>query len=369
MSKAFDCLDHELLIAKLNPYGFNLPALQLIHDYLTNRKQRTKIDDNYTSWSEILFCVPQGSILGPLLFKIFLADLFFIIKDIDIASYADDTTPFIVENNIENVIASLEQVSEDLFNWFKNNRLKSSAGKCHVLVSTNKPIGVNIGNYTIDNSECEKILGVKLDVNLNFSDHISDLCKKASRKISALARVTLFMVLEKRKLIMNAFFASQFSYCPLIWMCHSRANNRKINMLHERCLRIIYNDKQSSYTELLNKDSFVSVHIRNIQRLAIEMVKFYDGLSPPLMNNIFKLREENSYNLRHVSEFSRPMINSVHHGTESISFLGTKIWDILPEKLKNIETLEVFRKEINIWKPDNCPRRLCKVLFEGVGFL
>ena len=369
LSKALDCLDHELLIAKLNAYGCNLPALRLIHDYLPNRKQRTKIDDNYSSWSEILFGVPQGSILGPLLFNIFLADLFFIIKDIDIASYADDTSPFIVENNIENVIASLEQVSEDLFNWFKNNRFKSNADKCHVLVSTNKSIGVNIGNYTIDNSECEKLLGVKIDVNLNFSDHISDLCKKASRKISALARVTPFMVLEKRKLIMNAFFTSQFSYCPLIWMYHSRANNRKNNMLRERCLRIIYNDKQSSFTELLNKDSSVSIHIRNIQRLAIELLKFYNVLSPPLMNNIFNLREENPYNLRHVSEFSRPMINSVYHGTESISFLGPKIWDILPEKLKNIVTLEVFKKEIKIWKPDNCPCRLCKVFIEGVGFL
>ena len=139
LSKAFDCLDHELLTAKLNAYGFTLPALRLIHDYLSNRKQRTKIDDNYSSWSEILFGVPQGSILGPLLFNIFLADLFFVLKDIDIASYADDSTPFIVENNIDNVIASLEQVSDALFNWFKNNRLKNNVDKCHVLVSTKNP--------------------------------------------------------------------------------------------------------------------------------------------------------------------------------------------------------------------------------------
>ena len=88
---------------------------------------------------------------------------------------------------------------------------------------------------------------------------MSDLCKKASRKISALATVIPFMGLNKRKLLMNAFFTSQFSYCPLIWMCHSGSNNRAINMLHERCLRIIYNDKQSSFTELPNKDNSESV--------------------------------------------------------------------------------------------------------------
>ena len=234
-----------------------------------------------------------------------MADLFFVVKDIDIASYADDSTPFIVENNIDNVIAFLEQVSDALFNWFKNNRLKNNVDKCHVLGSTNKPVGIKIGGYAIDNSECEKLLGAKIEVKLIFNDHISDLCKKASRKISALARVTPFMGLRRRKLSLNAFFTSQFSYYQLIWMCHSRSNNRKINMLHERCLRIIYNDKQSSFTELLNKDNSVSIHIRNIQRLAIERFTFYNGFSPPLMNNIFKLRAENSYNVRQVSEFYR----------------------------------------------------------------
>ena len=115
-------------------------------------------------------------------------------------------------------------------------------------------------------------------------------------------------------------------------------------MIHERSLRIIYNDKQSSFTEFLNKN------ILNIQRFAIEILRFYNALSPSLMNNIFNLRAENLYNLRHFSEFSRPMVKSVYHGTESISYLGQKIWDILPDKLKNIENLELFKKDIKTWK-------------------
>ena len=94
-SKVFDCLDHELLIAKPNAFDFNLPALKLIHDYLSNRKQRTKIYLSHTSWLETIFGVAQCSILGPLLFDIFFIDLLLIIEDFDdIASYADGSKPY-----------------------------------------------------------------------------------------------------------------------------------------------------------------------------------------------------------------------------------------------------------------------------------
>ena len=115
LSKTFDCPDHELVIAKLNAHGFSLPALKLVHDYLSNRKQRTKVNRTYSSWLEIVFGVPQGSILGPLLFKIFLADLFFILNYVDIASYADDNTLYVIADDINGVIASLEKPSKALF--------------------------------------------------------------------------------------------------------------------------------------------------------------------------------------------------------------------------------------------------------------
>ena len=151
-------------------------------------------------------------------------------------------------------------------------------------------------------------------------------------------------------------------------MCHSRENNRKINRLQERCLRSIYNDKPSSFNELLEKDGFVSIHEQNVQVLATEMYKISNGLSTPLMKDIFSINR-NPYNLRQNSQFSRPRINTVYHGTESISNLGPKIWDLVPSNLKEISELDKFKKAIKQGKPEDCPCRLCKVFVQNVGFL
>ena len=130
---------------------------------------------------------------------------------------------------------------------------------------------------------------------------------------------------------MNSFFNSQFSYCPLIWMCHSRIINKKINRLHERCLRMIYCDKQSSFEELLEKDSSVSIHERNIQILATEMYKVNKGMSPPQITELFPRRNEQPYNLMHNTKFLQLLVNSVRCGTESILYLGPKILDMVPD--------------------------------------
>ena len=286
LSKAFDCFDHELLIAKLNAYGFSLPALKLVHDYLSSRKQRTKVNRTYSSWLEIVFDVPQGSLLGPLLFNIFLADLFFILSDVGIASYANDNAPYVIIDDINGVITSLEKASKALFEWFKNNLLKSNADKCHSLVSSSDAVNLRVSEYDIKNSECEKLLCVKFNNKLTFEKHITDICRKASRKVYALARIAPCMDLSKRRIVMNASFNLQFNYCLLIWMCHSRTRNRKASRLHERCLPIIYNNKQLSFKMPIEKDGSVSIHDRNIQCLDTEMYKVSNGLSPPVVSNI-----------------------------------------------------------------------------------
>ena len=213
------------------------------------------------------------------------------------------------------------------------------------------------------------MLGVKIDYKLDFGEHVKTLCSKANNKLRALARATPYMSVEKKKILMNSFFNAQFNYCPLVWMLHSRRNNSIIRNLHERCLRLIYNDKNSSYEELLTKDGSVSIHHRNIQALATEFYKIKNGLSPELFTEIFARETESHYNLRRCNDFRIPSIRTVYHGSESISFLGPKIWNILPDEIKQQTSLNSFKKSVKKWKPQDCPCRLCKVYVNGVGFL
>ena len=122
---------------------------------------------------------------------------------------------------------------------------------------------------------------------------------------------------------------SQFNYCQLLWMCHNRTKNIKINSLHGRCLRLIYNDKKSYFEQLLEIDSFVSVHDRNLRAPASEMYKIYHGISPTITTELFTLRRQNQHNLRNWTYFDAPRVRTVNHCSESVRYLGSKIWEIV----------------------------------------
>ena len=366
LSKAFDCLPHDLLLAKLNAYGFSLPALRLVQSYLSNRKQRTKINSEFSSWEEILFGVPQGSILGPLLFNIFLCDLFFIMNDVEFASYADDNTPFFVGDDLNDVILKLQNASKTLFKWFNDNQMKANPDKCHFICSSSVKTSIMIENKQIRNSSCEKLLGVFFDSKLTFQSHIDNICKKASQKLNAISRITPYMDFNKKRLAVNAFFMAQFNYCPLIWMCHNRTYNNKINRLHERCLRLIYNDKRSSFEDLLEKDNCVSKHHKNLQALAIEMFKIHTKTSPEIMKEVFLVKEKGNYNLSNQTDFVISKVKGVNHGLESMRFLGPNIWKSPPNDLKDKGSVNSFKTTFERWKPESCRCRLCRTYLQNI---
>ena len=368
LSKAFDCIPHDLIIAKLEAYGFQIESLRLIYDYLSNRKQRVKINESYSSWSDIEYGVPQGSILGPLLFNIHLCDLFYFLEDLDIANYADDTTLYTVQENKESVINTLETSSLKLFKWFNNNFMKANSDKSHCLLTCNEPSTLLVDGSPIQTSTKEVLLGITIDKDLKFDDHVNSLCRKACQKLNALARLAPYMNVEKRRIIMKAFIESQFGYCPLVWMFHSRGLNNKINRIHERALRITYNDHSSSFEDMLQKDNSVTIHHRNIRALAMETYKVLHGLSSPLLNKVFIKRNFN-YNLRRNNFLNRRRVNTVRYGTESVSYLVPKIWDILLNDIKNSPTLNAFKSKIKKWVPWECPCRLCRIYVSQVGFI
>ena len=130
------------------------------------------------------------------------------------------------------------------------------------------------------------------------------------------------------------FFKAKFNYCPVIWMFHSRSLNNKIYRLHERYLLIIYNDKRSTYEELLGKDNSVLVHHNNIHAIATKMYEVVNGITPEITNEVFKLREETHYHLRHTTQFLVNPILSVFNGCESVSYLSPKIWEQIPIEIK-----------------------------------
>ena len=195
LSKAFDTINHELLIAKLNAYGFSKEALNLISSYLSDRWQHVKINNRFSNWTELLQGVPQGSVLGPLLFNIYLNDLFFALKNFDVCNFEDDTTPFACDSSLKSVLEKLETSSEIAIAWFENNYMKLNTDKCHLLVSGNKieHSWVKVGNDTIWESKEVKLLGVTIDNNLKFDKHVLDIIKKANSKLSALSRISKFL--------------------------------------------------------------------------------------------------------------------------------------------------------------------------------
>ena len=188
MSKAFDCLSHELLIAKLDAYGFSIDSLKFIHTYLTMRNQRVRVNSHYGSWSKILSGVPQGSILGPLLFNIYHAYLFIFIKDINIVNYADDNTPYVIGKDVDSVIKRLENESLKLFEWLRYNSLKANTKKSHLLLnSTDLGKAVSVGDNLIYNENVVELLGITIVFINMFLDYAKEQVKEYTHLLELLS--------------------------------------------------------------------------------------------------------------------------------------------------------------------------------------
>ena len=267
----------------------------------------------YSTWKDLIVGVPQGSVLGPLLFNIYFNDLFFILEETESINYADDTNLYACDMDLSNSIRKLECDALIAIEWFECNYMKLNNDKCHFILAGNKHehLWVNVGDSKIWETASEKILGETIDCNLKFEEHVESILASAGKKLTALARMSHILKFSKMRLRIKSFVDSQFSYCPLIWMFCSWSLNNKINKLQGRALRILYKDYDSSFEDLLEKDNSDKIHDCNIKLLAKEVYKVENNILPNVLGS-FITKRDLQYNLRHASTFLRDRVSPLH---------------------------------------------------------
>ena len=257
LSKAFDCLPHDYLLSYLSAYSLRNESVQLLNSYLSGRKQQIKLNNILSSWTVIKKGVHQGSILGPLLFNVFINDIFYFIEHGTLYNYADDNTLSFSCPDFDRLIQVLQSESLILINWFHNNCMQANHDKFQAIAvgerTFEKNLVLKISDTEIKCEEVVKLLWVDIDYKLNFDQHISNLCRKAGQQLNVLKRLSPFLSRLNKLTIFYTFILSNFNYCPLAWQFCSENNSRKLEKIQERALRFVYKDFDSSYEELLDK--------------------------------------------------------------------------------------------------------------------
>ena len=237
-----------------------------------------------------------------------------------------------------------------MLDWFKFNSLKANPDKFQFMIlgaNKNKSFSINIRGINIPSKNEVTLLGITIDHELKFKKHIEDICKRASFKLYALNRIKKYVGTEKARIFANAFIESQFNYAALIWMFASKMAINKICKLHYRTFKVVYNEYDKSYEELLEMNKSTSIHQGHLQFLAIEVYKSLIHLNPEFMWSYFSEKPLPDY-LRNGNSLQSQHAELYRFGINSLRFRGSRLWNNLPFSVKNSETLTEFKNKLNI---------------------
>ena len=353
LSKAFDCISHDLLIAKMNAYKFDKSALKLIYSYLKGRRQCVKINSSSSNYQTIISGVPQGSILGPILFNIFINDLYFFFPNDNLFGFADDHSISNSSTSLEELKGKLSDDSKVAIDWLDNNQMIANPSKFQAIILNKSKdhilTDINIEGHNIKSSDLVTLLGIDIDDKINFDSHIGKLCTKTGGQLNCLYRFNKYLSVSAKKLAINSYIYSNFSYCPLVWHCSSTKSKNSIENMQKRALKLF--DDSHSLGDF--KPGKSSMEVKRLRSLAIEIYKTLNHLNPNYMFEIFKPSENrSSERLKH--NIASQRFKQVKFGKNSIRVLGPKLWNSLPNQIKSLPTLEYFKNFMKTWGNKDC---------------
>ena len=354
LSKAFDTVDHQILIHKLEHYGIRGNALELFKSYLNNRKQYVQIDNCKSKTRPISCGVPQGSVLGPLLFLLFINDLPKCCPNGKTRLFADDTTIVFHNNNINDIISTGKLVMTQLTNWFKANKLTLNADKSSFTIFRssrkiipNLPDQINFLDQQINRTQHIKFLGIILDENLTWNNHINEICSKLKRLFHIFYNIRDLLSKDNIKTIYYALIYSRIKYGISVY---GQACNTKLKIIQKnqnQLLKVLSGKKFRFPTDELH-DEFELLTVKDIceQEILTFVHNFFTDNLPPVFNGYFEtLASNHNRNTRNGGNLLKIPIHSSHISASSIKIQGAKLWNKLDNKLKKIPKAKQFKSK------------------------
>ena len=327
-------------------YGADDNTLSLIKDYLTDRKQRIKLAGTFSPWLPVQRGIPQGSILGPLLFNIFINDLPQVIDFTILSTYADDTQIFYAGDNVTDVEHVTNSDLGKIDKWCEENEMRRNHDKYKAMVmgKTSRDPVFKCEGTSIPLVEEVELLGVTVDNKLKFEGQIKKICRKVSQQIAVLKRMKKLLPLKLRENLYRAFIAPHFNYCAESWHFCGNRLTEKLEKLNERALRFVYQDKNSPYETLIVKNGYSTLANQRLAKILSTVFRAIgNGNVPSSISELLTARISN-YNLRGDAILKLPKVNSTKYGIKSWRYQAARLWNAIPNNLRNIDTYRSFKR-------------------------
>ena len=308
-SKAFDMVDHDILLYKLNHYGIRGIALKWFESYLKNRKQYAHVNNVSSKIEDLKYGVPQGSILGPLLFIIYINDLPNIQKLSQFVIYADDANIFITGATMDEIETKFNELAQFLVDWVSANGLLLNVKKTNYMIFANittRDFDAKIKNIPIEHSKVSRFLGVLIDSNLTWRHHIAALQARLTRNAGILLKMKGTLPIQVLKTLYHSFIHSHMNHCPLIWGLGKKSTVNTLFVAQKRAMRTLvpgfvnyYFDKNTGEHPCHTKPIFTELKIQTIhnvilQHLLVFMRKVIYEISPPSITKLFTVENSTS---------------------------------------------------------------------------